>query len=277
MIHCLKKTRPSTGYRCSPTLILLACLFFHTSANAAGIPGVGELPKIPAFLPMVSSVPATSAMPIDGTWIVEPLGKKVRIEKGRTYAIDGWLHMFVLDIKPGMVVSRDIKPTGPGKYSGYDLPWLSNFTMQVNASGGLAVSIQTPLVPANFNLLPVQLDNQAWFNQEMQAAGLQPATAPSAAPAYQFTQPPGYGGGQPQPGYGAPAPNPPSYGGGQPGYTTPQQPGYGGQPGAGYGNPQTQQPGYSAPAPGSPSYGGDQPADDLAPGETAGCIRGVNC
>jgi hypothetical protein len=204
-------------------LSLLIGILLQGSVYATGIPGVGEIPKIPAFLPMASSVPTTSPMPIDGTWLIEAIGKKVRIEKGRSYAIDGWQHLFVLDIQPGMVVSRDIKPTAPGKYSGYDLPWMSNFTMQVSADGSLALNIQTALMPINLKLLPMQLDNQAWFNQEMQAAGLQPVMTQSAAPAYQFTAPPGYAGGQ-QPVYG----QPPAYSGGyqplQPGYPVQPQP-----------------------------------------------------
>jgi len=239
--------------------ILLACTLVATThvASAVDLAGMAGVPKVPAFLPNIAATPPTSgATPIDGTWLIGAISKKIRIEKGRSYAVDGWQHLFVLDIQPGMVVGKDIQPTAPGKYTGYDLPWMSKFTLDVTASGGLAMNIQA-VTPINLDLVPVQLDNQAWFNQEMQAAWLQPAvpTTPSAPPAYQFTPPPGappvYSS---QPGYSTP---PPTYGE-QPTYGAPPQ--YGGQP-----------PGYAPAPPSAP------PPTEVQPGETPGCVRGLTC
>jgi hypothetical protein len=35
----------------------------------------GQIPEIPAFLPMASAVPKTEASPIDGTWTVTSIGR----------------------------------------------------------------------------------------------------------------------------------------------------------------------------------------------------------
>jgi len=155
----------------------------------------GQIPQIPAFLPTVDQVAATQVMPLDGTWLITSIGKKIRIEAGRAYAVDGWTHMFVLNIQPGMVVIRNIVPTGPGSYEAEDLPLLGKWSAKVQSDRSLAVSVAAPLVPVNYRLMPIQIDNPQWYGQEMQAAGLTvPAAAPAAPPAYRFTQP---GGGAP--------------------------------------------------------------------------------
>lgn len=182
-------------------VILLLCMAALPPATAQ----TPAVPEIPAFLPMVDSVPATQAMPLDGTWLVNTIRKKIRIEAGRAYAVDDWLHMFVLKVSPGMVVIRDITPTGPGAYSGQDLPLAGGWSAKVQADRSLSVSVAGLLGPANYKLIPIQLDNPQWYSQEMAAAGLstpqqsyqpaQPAYQPappvyqSAPPAYQPVQP----------------------------------------------------------------------------------------
>ena len=156
-----------------------------------------EIPQIPAFLPTADQVPAAQPMPLDGTWLVNTIRKKIRIEGGRAYAVDPWVHMFVLKVEPGMVVLRDIAPAAPGKYTGSDLPLMGQLTATVQPDRSLAVSVQGALMPVQYQLIPVQLDNPQWYAQEMTAAGLAapPAvTAPGASqpapPAYQPAPPP---------------------------------------------------------------------------------------
>jgi hypothetical protein len=164
-----------------------------------------QIPQIPAFLPTVDQVAATQPMPLDGTWLINTIRKKIRIEAGRAYAVDGWTHMFVLNIQPGMVVIKNIVPTGPGTYQAEDLPLLGTWTARVQRDRSLSVSVSTALVPVTYRLIPIQIDNPQWYAQEMQAAGLTPPpTAPSAKPAYQFTQP--GGGAAPPPQYRPVAP-----------------------------------------------------------------------
>ena len=163
------------------------------SVIASGIPGIPEVPKIPAFLPNIAQVPASQPMPIDGTWIITTIGKKVRIDAGRVYAVDGWLHMFVLDIQPGMVVQKNIMPTGPGRYRGEDLPLMGSFTANVQADRSLRYSVSTMMGPVSFSLMPVQLNNTKWFTQEMRKAGLiaQTTSSSGASSGYQFSRPSG--------------------------------------------------------------------------------------
>lgn len=171
-------------------LISFVLLLGITSKAAAG--GVPTIPEIPAFLPTVDSVPATQAMPLDGTWLISSIGKKVRIESGRAFAIDGWLHLFTLKIAPGMVVIRNITPTAAGQYSGDDLPLLGKWNARVQANRSLAVSVAGVMGPVQYVMVPVQLDNAQWYAQEMEAAGYTvapPAVQPDP-PVYQPTPPP---------------------------------------------------------------------------------------
>lgn len=239
----------------APLAGFLFSLLLAAGANAQP----AQIPQIPAFLPMAHTVPKAQAMPIDGTWTISSIGKRIRIEGGRAYAVDPWLHLFVLQIQPSMVVIKDIKPTGPGRYSGQDLPLMGQFDASVQADGTLGVSVAA-MIPTRYTLTPVTLDNQAWFNQEMQAAGhtpaqsvgyqpsppggYNPAPPPQAQPVYQ-QPPPAYQ--QPNPGYQQPPP------GSNPGY---QQPPPGSNPGYQQPNPGYQQPppGYQAQPGANPGY-----------------------
>jgi hypothetical protein len=173
-----------TVIRIIPSVI---ALLFPVWASAQ----MGQVPQVPAFLPTVDQVAASQAMPLDGTWLVSTIRKKIRIEAGRAYAVDGWTHLFVLNIQPGMVVIRDVVPSGPGVYAAEDLPLMGKWTAKVQPDRSLAVTVAGALGPASYKLIPVQIDNPQWYAQEMEAAGLTaPATAP-VKPAYRFTPPPG--------------------------------------------------------------------------------------
>jgi hypothetical protein len=204
---------------------------------------VPQVPQIPAFLPMVDTVAATPPQPLDGTWLITSIRKKIRIEGGRAYAIDGWVHMMVLKIEPGMVVIKDIAPTAPGKYTGYDLPLLGTWDARVEADRSISVTVKTSMLPVSYKLVPLQLDNPQWYAQEMRAAGLQVPQNEAAprAPAYQ-PAPPTY---QPQPAPPAyqPQPAPPAY---QP---QPAPPAYQPQPAPPAYQPQPPPPAYQPPAP----------------------------
>jgi hypothetical protein len=157
---------------------------------------MGQVPQVPAFLPTVDQVAASQVMPLDGTWLVSSIRKKIRIEAGRAYAVDGWTHLFVLNIQPGMVVIRDVVPTGPGAYAAEDLPLMGKWTAKVQPDRSLAVTVAGAFGPASYKLIPVQIDNPQWYAQGMEAAGLAAPAAAPARPAYPFTTP---GGGAPSP------------------------------------------------------------------------------
>ena len=118
-------------------------------ATAAGIP------QMDAFLPSREAVPEGQAMAIDGDYTISTIGKRIRFEGGRAYAIDPWLHGFSLKVRPGMVVIRDITKTGDGTYAGEDLPLMGKATFRVAGSGAMDVQVAGALGPANYQLIPV--------------------------------------------------------------------------------------------------------------------------
>ncbi len=183
-----------------PALLLVGI----SPLEAASIPGVGEVPEIPAFLPTMETVAATQPLPVDGTWRIREIAKTVRIDRGRIYAVDSWTHMFVLQVQPGMVVVKDFQATGPGEYAGFDLPLQGTGTYKLTKDRTLSVFVQGLLGPVRLTLMPLQLDNPLWLDQALAEAGLAPASPAYGQP---VQQPPAY---QP-PAYQPPAYQPPAY------------------------------------------------------------------
>lgn len=179
------------------TIVLAACLSM-TAGNHAHSQVQGG---IPAFLPHADEVAPSQAMPIDGVWRIDVLSKRIRIEEGRAFAVDPWTHMFVLNIAPDMVVLQDFTPTGPGKYTAHDLPLMSTGSFEVTADRSLQATIPGMLGPIKYKLIPVQIDDPEWYDQEMAAAGFNPT---GNSPGYRFGPRPGDGDSNP-PGY-RPAP-----------------------------------------------------------------------
>jgi cytochrome c5 len=149
-------------------LLLMVSLFISLSvptaqANPMGIP---QVPEIPAFLPMAMDVPMTKKLPIDGEWMINDIRKRIRIEGGRAYAVDSWLHLFVLKVQPLMVVQQDWRRIGPGRYSGQDLPLVGPFTANLMPNGNMSLQIQGMFGPVNLTLSPVRIDDQRRFDRE---------------------------------------------------------------------------------------------------------------
>lgn len=140
---------------------LLACAgCAGTEALAAGAMGdafaaAAGIPQMDAFLPYESQVAPTQAMPIDGEYTISTLGKRVRIDRGRGYAVDPWTHAMTLKIRPNMVVTKDIRQISATEYSGQDLPLLGAATMKVQPDGRISVSIAS-IPPYNYVLIPTE-------------------------------------------------------------------------------------------------------------------------
>jgi len=96
-------------------------------------------PGIPASLPVMTDVPMTEKLPIDGEWMVDTIRKRIRIEGGRAYAVDPWLHLFVLKVEPLMVVLKELRRNRPGQYTGQDLPLMGKLTATLMSDGSLDV------------------------------------------------------------------------------------------------------------------------------------------
>ncbi|MFK7914306.1 MAG: hypothetical protein AB8B93_10365 [Pseudomonadales bacterium] len=124
-----------------------------------------NIPQIPAFLPMAHTIPAGAKAPIDGEWMISTIGKRIRIEGGRAYALDPWVHLFVLQIKPMMVVISDIASTDGRNYAGKDLPLMGAWGASLNASGTLDVTVQTMVGPARYQMMPVRIDDQDAYDR----------------------------------------------------------------------------------------------------------------
>lgn len=99
------------------------------------------LAQIPAFLPDKESVAVGEASEIDGDWRVSTIGKIIRIEGARAYALEGWTHAFVLAVKPGMVTIRNIQKTGENEYVGDDLPMMGKVTLRVVSPDRIEASV----------------------------------------------------------------------------------------------------------------------------------------
>ncbi len=190
----------SAGWRPVLAPFLLACTLI---ISAGVLSPLSAQTQIPAFLPTVGEVSPGQPMPLDGTWLINTINKKIRIEAGRAYAVDGWLHLFVLKIEPGMVVIRDITPTAPGEYSGEDLPLMGKWNAKVVADRSLSVTVAGAMGPISYKLVPIQLDNREWYSKEMVVAGLITEPPPQTSPPAMFLQP-----GEPEPPAYQPSPPP---------------------------------------------------------------------
>lgn len=144
------------------------------AASAAGVP------QIPAFLPMQHTVAKSPALAIDGIWKIDANSKRIRIEEGRAYAVDPWVHAFTLKIAADMVVMKDFRRTDIGMYSANDLPLLAASSFRLQPTGQLAVVAQTLLGPISYKLLPVGLDSPSAFNREMEGAGFDQVSVPNS-------------------------------------------------------------------------------------------------
>lgn len=170
-------------------ILILACLTALAFVVATPIHAEAQ---VPAFLPRVQDVAPSESLPIDGVWRISTIGKRIRIDDGRAYAVDPWLHLLVLHVQPEMVVIQNIRRTGPGRYGGDDLPLMGKLTATLDASGTLNVNVAGALAPVRYRLIPVEMEDDAELKRELALgddsgdAGRQPAPPvfkpPSAPP-----------------------------------------------------------------------------------------------
>ena len=128
-----------------------------------------QVPEVGAFLPSVVEVRPSEPMIIDGLWKISSINKMIRIDRGRAYAIDGWTHLFILKIKPGMVVIQNISKTDEGFYSGDDLPLSGPFKARLTGDRLLDVTVAGALGEVRYQLIPQQLDDEAAFTAAVKA------------------------------------------------------------------------------------------------------------
>jgi hypothetical protein len=153
-------------------------------AQAAGIPQVN------AFLPDKYAVAETEALPIDGVWMISTIGKRIRIERGRAYAVDSWLHFFTLKVQPDMVVLRNFQRTSAGHYAADDLPLLGPAQFRLTPDGNLSATVQGVLGPAFYVLVKREVDDDAALQAELAAMVGGGAPTPLPPPADTEPSPP---------------------------------------------------------------------------------------
>ncbi|MGA0033816.1 MAG: hypothetical protein ACO3HA_10855 [Burkholderiales bacterium] len=150
--------------------------------------------QTPANLPMVEQVPAAAPQAVDGTWIINTIQKKIRIEGGRAWALEPWVHAMLWAIQPDMVVIRNLAQVSPGTYTGDDLPLAGKLTAKLQSDRTIAVTVPTILGVLSYKLLPVELDNAAAYDEEIRVIAAAPAPAPDPEPAPVAARGPASGG-----------------------------------------------------------------------------------
>ena len=133
-------------------LLVLATAFLTSTALAPTDPLAAQ---IPAFLPNKEAVTATEPMEIDGDWHVNTIGKVIRINRGRAYAVEGWTHAFVLRVQPDMVTIRNIQQTADNEYIGDDLPLMDKVTLRLVSPDRIEASVPGLFGPIRYTLTRV--------------------------------------------------------------------------------------------------------------------------
>lgn len=134
---------------------LLTAAIATILAGSALTPTEPVQAQIPAFLPNKTAVPASEPMEIDGDWRVSTIGKVIRIEAGRAYAVEGWTHAFVLQVQPDMVTIRNIRQTADNEYVGDDLPLMGKVTLRHVSPDRIEASVPGLLGPVRYTLTRV--------------------------------------------------------------------------------------------------------------------------
>ncbi|MEO0425707.1 MAG: hypothetical protein AAF184_25480 [Pseudomonadota bacterium] len=127
----------------------------------------GAYAQTPAALPNKSSVPVRESSPIDGTWTISTLGKRIRFEGGRAYAVDPWTHAVFWQIQPDMVVLQNLRRLEPGAWIADDLPLAGPAQMKLATDGNIDVKVKGALFGVSYRLLRSAVDDDAWLADEM--------------------------------------------------------------------------------------------------------------
>ncbi|MEP3420315.1 MAG: caspase family protein [Erythrobacter sp.] len=112
-----------------------------------------------AALPNRYAVDIGTPLPIDGIWRISSNNKRLRIERGRAFAVDGWNHVLLFRVEPDQVTMTNIREDEPGTYLGRDILLSGDAEMRLRSDGNLDVTVGTFPFPAKFVLIRVALDD----------------------------------------------------------------------------------------------------------------------
>ncbi len=96
-------------------------------------------------------------LPIDGIWRLRELNKQVAIEGGHVFALEGWTHLFVWIVEPGMVTSTQLRQTDRQKLVAYDALLKRDMEWTVREDGTIFASGGEGLLAPKFSLEPIEL------------------------------------------------------------------------------------------------------------------------
>ncbi|GAB5375357.1 MAG: hypothetical protein AcusKO_18190 [Acuticoccus sp.] len=100
------------------------------------------------------------ALPIDGTWRLVGQNQRVRIHNGRGF-----------DGRIGTALSRDIRETGRGRFSLFDLKCNCRAQMSLTVEGTLAGISYTLAGAVPWELEPIRLRDRGWFEDLLLGLG----------------------------------------------------------------------------------------------------------
>ncbi len=112
-----------------------------------------------AALPGRYAVDLGEPLAIDGIWRLSTNNKRMRIERGRAFAVDGWNYGVVFKVNPEQVTMVNMRETAPGVYEGRDILLNGDSKLTLRPDGNLDVRIGTFPFPTKFVFIRVGLDN----------------------------------------------------------------------------------------------------------------------
>lgn len=112
-----------------------------------------------AALPNRYAVDLGEPLAIDGVWRLSTNGKRMRIERGRAFAVDGWNFGLVFKVKPEQVTMVNLRESEPGVYEGRDILLNGDSQLTLRADGNLDVRIGTFPFPTKFVMIREGLDD----------------------------------------------------------------------------------------------------------------------
>ncbi|MEO9635461.1 MAG: RICIN domain-containing protein [Parasphingorhabdus sp.] len=145
-----KKSGRGFGF-CLGLFLLLALLI-----GQAG-PAMAQDGRPLADLVQIDEVDPEQPLPIDGIWRLRELNKQVAIENGHVFALEGWMHLFVWVVEPGMVTSTKLRQTDRQKLTAYDALLKRQMEWTVREDGTIFASGGEGLLAPKFSLEPVEL------------------------------------------------------------------------------------------------------------------------
>jgi hypothetical protein len=131
------------------TLVLAASLAIAGTTMSAPASA-----QVPALLPSVGEMKPSAPLPIDGMYTIREIDKRIMVQDGYAYAVDGWVHALIFQIMPDQVIVRDIQPLPDGSFVGDDLPLMAKIKIEPQPDGSLIARTVTGL-PAVYHLDPV--------------------------------------------------------------------------------------------------------------------------